>query len=324
MVSNHFDDQSNVRTYRPRRKRSDNPPGFQLTPRDIEIVKLVAEHRFLNSDHIRQMVAGSDRNISNRLKGLFEHGFLDRPECQYDTYRIGGGSKLLAYALADKGARLLADQQTGKRISWTDKNKRVGRPFLEHTLAIADFAVALESAANQSKHLELLSGDDQIAALPPETATLAKPFRVNVPVINQKGRQLVGVEPDYAFSLKLTKHNRRAHFLVEVDRGTMPVERFDLKQTSILRKLLAYQTLWKSKIHEHHFGWKNFRVLFVTTCDERAANMIAATEGHILTRGSPLFLYADKHALYCHDNLLSHDWHDSYGNPQRLVPKKWM
>lgn len=122
MVSNHFDDQSNVRTYRPRRKRSDNPPGFQLTPRDIEIVKLVAEHRFLNSDHIRQMVAGSDRNISNRLKGLFEHGFLDRPECQYDTYRIGGGSKLLAYALADKGARLLADQQTGKRISWTDKN----------------------------------------------------------------------------------------------------------------------------------------------------------------------------------------------------------
>ena len=111
--------------------------------------------------------------------------------------------------------------------------------------------------------------------------------------------------------------------MVEVDRGTMPVERFDLRQTSILRKLLAYQTLWKSKMHQQHFGWKNFRVLFVTTSLERAENMIASLNSYGQTQNSPLFLFADKHSLYSDDDMLSQSWLDSYGNGQKLLPGKW-
>ena len=106
-----------------------------------------------------------------------------------------------------------------------------------------------------------------------------------MPVIHQGGRVAVGIEPDYAFSLYLPKVRRRAFFLVEIDRGTMPVERYDLKQTSILRKLLAYQTMWKSKRHTQHFDWRNFRVLFVTTSQERVDNMIAAMNAHGQTKG---------------------------------------
>ena len=109
---------------------------------------------------------GSRKNITNRLKGLFEHGYLDRPQCQYDLFLINGGSKHIAYALADRGARLLADMETGRRISWTHKNKNVGRPFLEHTLAIADFSVGLNAAVSEFEQVELIEGDELIAGFP--------------------------------------------------------------------------------------------------------------------------------------------------------------
>lgn len=312
------------KAYRPRRARSGNPPPFQLTKRDIEIIAHVAKHRFLNSDHIRRLVGGSPKNVTTRLKALFEHGYLDRPECQYDTYRPGGGSSFIAYALADRGARLLSETGAdGVRFSWTQKNKSVGRPFLEHALAIADFAVGLRQVVMGHDNVRLIEGEELSAQLPEETRALKKPCRLSVPVMYGGTRHAVGVEPDYAFSLHLRQARRKAFFLVEIDRGTMPVERFDLKQTSILRKFLAYQTLWNAKTHHAHFGWRNFRVLFVTTSAERVENMIASSHGNTLTRGTPLFLFAHKGSLYEKEDLLAQPFLDCYGNEQYLLPKKW-
>ena len=309
-------------SYRPRRVRSGDPPPFQVTERDVEIIRLVSHYRFLNSHHIRRLVPGSHKNITNRLKALFEHRLLDRPQCQYDYYRPGGGSSAIAYALSDRGAYLLAARgefSQGARVSWAHKNKKVGRPFLEHSLAIADLAVALNDAVHSRKDAELLDGDALLDILPGETAALQKPYRLNVPVVHQATRHMVGVEPDYAFSLAFPKLCRRAFFLAEVDRGTMPVERRDLKQTSIVRKLLAYQTLWKAKRHHEHFGWHNFRVLIITTSKDRADNMRAAMNAHRLLQGSPLFLFAHKDELYSAD-ILAAKWRDGDGNAHRLIP----
>jgi hypothetical protein len=55
-----------------------------------------------------------------------------------------------------------------------------------------------------------------------------------MPVMHCSTRHRIGVVPDYAFSLDFTKARHRVFFLAKVDRGTMPVERYDLKQTSIL------------------------------------------------------------------------------------------
>jgi len=221
-------------------------------------------------------------------------------------------------------------------VCWTHKNKSVGRPFLEHALAIADFAVGLRQSVLSRDNIDLTEGDELIAKLPEEIRALKKPYRLNVPVIHGGTRIPIGVEPDYAFSLNLAKAKRRAFFLVEIDRGTMPVERFDLKQTSILRKLLAYQTLWNAKLHKNHFGWRNFRVLFMTTNSERVENMISSMNADALTKGSPLFLFADKSsdrsvdksadkpAFYEKGGLLATPFLDGYGNEQFLLPKKWI
>ncbi len=309
-------------SYRPRRVRSGNPPPLQMTGRDMEIIRLVARYRFLNSHHIRRLVPGSARNITNRLKALFEHGFLDRPQCQYDTYRMGGGSSPIAYALSDKGAYLLSQQgelTKSARACWAQKNRQTGRPFLEHTLAIADLAVALRAATSMRPHVTLMDGETLLDLLPPETAALQKPYRLTVPVMHRSTRQIIGVEPDYAFSLDFTKARRRAFFLAEVDRGTMPVERRDLRQTSILRKLLAYQGLWKTRLHQRHFGWRNFRVLVITTSKERADTMRTAMSRHAALKASPLFLFADKAGLYDSD-ILSYPWQDGEGERHWLMP----
>ena len=310
--------------YRKRRVRSLNPPAFQLTRRDLEIVRLVAKYRFLNSDHIRQLVRGSAKNISNRLRALFQHGYLDRPDCQYETCRLGGGTSPITYALADKGARLLAgeySEENARRSSWGQKNKSATRPFLQHTLGIADFAVALQSSISVRDDVELVEEDQLQENFCAKILAQNKPWRLSVPVIHENARLEIGLEADYVFSLYLPKVRRKAFFLVEIDRGTMPVVRRDLRQSSILRKLLAYQTMWQIKLHQKHFGWGNFRVLFVTQSKERVENMIAAANAQSQTQQSPLFLFADKSSLYDLDDVLDYQWYDTAGDRKILLPK---
>lgn len=310
--------------YRPRRRRSGDPPPFQITPRDLDILRFVARRRFVHSDHVRSAIPGSEKNLSNRLKGLFEHGLLDRPECQYDFYRPGGGSGLAVYALAQKGAELLADQdgfRTGPRVSWLAKNKSAGRPFLEHTLAITNFVVALKADAARHGGIDLTDDEALIARLPEATRRRRQPLRLTTAVVHRGTRLTLSVEPDYAVSLGFIALGRRANFLVEIDRGTMPVARSDLQQTSVLRKLLTYDALWRAKAHTTELGWRNFRVLFVTATSERSENIRRTLGATLGPQGSPLFWFLDSERPI-DEALLSRTWIDGAGQPMSLLPAR--
>ncbi|MEO0793027.1 MAG: hypothetical protein AAFY27_10850, partial [Pseudomonadota bacterium] len=132
-------------------------------------------------------------------------------------------------------------------------------------------------------------------------------------------RRTIGIEPDYACSLGMPSVGRRGNFLVEIDRGTMPVERSDLKQTSILRKFLAYGAVWRAKQHTQAFGWRSFRVLIVTANAERATHMRQTLQKLVGGNGSPLFWFADVDTLYA-GNVLEHNWIDGEGQTRRLLP----
>ena len=85
------------------------------------------------------------------------------------------------------------------------------------------------------------------------------------------------------------------HFFLEADRGTMPVTRRTLSQTSFARKLLAYEATWTQKIHQRQLGIHRFRVLAVTTSAMRVKSLVEACSQ--LKRGHGLFLFADKTIL---------------------------
>jgi hypothetical protein len=242
--------------------------------RDVEIIRQVARHRFLRSTHLFALIGGSIPRIRERLGPLYHAGFLDRPRSQIEYHVRGGGSAPMVYALGTRGAQLLKIQDglENADVDWALKNHRTGREFILHTLAIADLRVALTVACRQHGGHSVLEPDQLLAAAPDETQHARSPWSWRVRIQHKGAVREIGLLPDYVFALMLPDGRRRP-FIVEIDRGTMPVERATLELSSMLRKFLAYEGGRKQELHTSRFGWRNFRVLVVTSSKERAETM---------------------------------------------------
>jgi hypothetical protein len=182
--------------------------------------------------------------------------------------------------------------------SWNEKNHVIGRVYLEHALLVSDVMLAIEMSCRKNSGIRLLYEDD--LALPMEH----QPFGWRVTI--QNGLKL-GVVPDRVFALEFpdaSGQTQRVHFFLEADKGTMPVMRRTLSQTSFFRKLLAYEATWTQKIHQRHLGIHRFRVLAVTTSVARVKSLVEACSR--LKRGHGLFLFADKTILS--GDMFSHVW----------------
>src|ERR1039458_1927326 len=244
---------------------------MQLEERDRQIIRLVHRHRFLRSSHIVALIGGSSQPLLRRLKLLYHHGYLERPRAQIQYYERGG-SKSIAYGLGNKGGALLK-QELGIAVhpdSWGEKNHVIGRVYLEHALLVSDVMVAIELACRKRDGIRLLY-EDQLTL-----HSERQPFQWRVK--RQDGIKL-GVIPDRVFALEYPDQNgqpQRVHFFLEADRGTMPVVRSGLTQTSFYRKLLAYEATWTQKIHQRHLGIHRFRVLTVTTIAARVKSLLEA------------------------------------------------
>lgn len=273
----------------PRFRRILPATSIQLTDRDRDILRLIHRHRFLRSHQISALLGGSEQQIVRRLHLLFHHGYLERPRAQLH-YIERGGSQPMAYGLGNKGGVVLR-QEFGITVNadaWSEKNNAVGSVFLEHALLVSEVMVPLELACRK-RGVRLLYEAE--LALPLQRS----PFQWWVKLA---GGTKLGVIPDRVFALDYTDATgqiQRAHFFLEADRGTMPVIRKGLAQTSFFRKLLAYEATWTNKVHQRHLGIQRFRVLTVTTSALRVKSLLAACSQ--LKRGHGLFLFADTSIL---------------------------
>ena len=128
-----------------------------------------------------------------------------------------------------------------------------------------------------------------------------------------------GIIPDIVFGLELPDGGRR-NFLVEIDRGTMPVRRSDPEQTSIERKMRVYLAAHAAKQHREQFGWANFRVLIVTTDQRRIGSMIDAGRRLRVLRGvgPALFLFNTFDTLRTTDPFAC-EWLDGNRQTAKLI-----
>jgi hypothetical protein len=237
-----------------------------LTERDCAIIRVVTDHKFLRASHIASLVGGSPQNVRRRLQRLFHLGHLDRPRSQIDYFHEGAGSRELIYSTP---------------------GHQVQRFYLEHALMASDIGVAFDRTCQAIPEIRVFHERDIAQELqPPSTARDRFQWHVDIT------RDLrIGVRPDLVLHFGM----ERASFFIEADRGTMPVARAGLDQTSILRKLLAYHATWAQGIHRSMFGFDRFRVLVVTTDAERIENMIEACQR--IDRGHRLFLFAEVDAF---------------------------
>ncbi len=305
-------------TRRPRFYRSAEPPLFQLTERDVEIVRQVAQHRFLRSTHISQLLDAPHKKICERLTLLYHAGYLDRPRSQLEYHVRSGGSAPYVYALDNQGSRLLkeCDGLDQANVDWARKNRDSTRQFLLHPLTVADFRVAIVAACRDHPGLRLIEPDDLLRSTPEHTQQSPNPWtwRVRVQIKGQTAE--IGVIPDYVFAL-LLPDGRRRPFVVECDRGTMPIERSSIGQTSIIRKLLAYEASRSQVLHTNRFAWTNFRVLISTSNRRRIESISALINRTPQLASSPLFLF--KINIPVAVDILEHKWLSASGTKHSLL-----
>jgi protein involved in plasmid replication-relaxation len=249
-------------------------PAFVLQPRDAEIVGLIARHRVITSSDICLLVGGSEQNVLRRLQKLFHGGFVDRPRGQREF-----GNAPLVYALGQRGADLIA-QETGRKpiVDWSEKNRSLHAPYIEHALMVSRFQVALRHAAASqgTVSLEQWLGD----AVVRDSAWTELHGR----------RRRVPIAPDGVFVLNSFggRQPGRVCGVLEADRGTMTVSRFALK-------LHAYFAWWRSGRAQERLGYKNFFVATVARSSERAQHLCEAAHA-VSDRGLRIFLFCAEDA----------------------------
>ncbi len=259
---------------------------IQLTERDVDILLALEKHRFLTTDHLMVLTGTtSKQGITRRLRELFDAKYVDRPRAQMHAMAYSE-KRPMVYALGNVGADLLSNrfQLRLPDIYWTEKNRRVKEKFVEHTLGIAGFMVGIEIECREAGNKRIILRDEILAHAPEHTRRKRDPFRWQTRINWNNEWHEIAIVPDAVFGIEYTdkpEGKNKAYFFVEIDRGTMPILRRDIRQTSFARKMHSYADTFERKLHTEHFGIRNFRVLTVTTSKERIETMIGAFESEV-------------------------------------------
>jgi DNA-binding Lrp family transcriptional regulator len=286
----------------PRRKRFIRTEAIpmQLMPRDVAILDVVARHRFLNSRQIADVIGGSLQHLLRRLQKLFLGGYLNRPRAQIDYFHAG--MRPMIYELGRVGRRALTDANG----TLATRKEPTGRYYIEHTLLVAAVSLAFgRSGKGGLGHL--LS--------PRESLPHSRwPDRWSVS-LRHGGKNRVGVCPDLTLAATDAK-GQRVLLFIEADRGTMPIVRRSLGQSSFMRKLRAYEATWTQHLTKQSHGIERFRVLTVTRTVARAERLAEACAQ--LDGGRGLFLFTDIAALESSSDAFVHEWVSGHGGRDRI------
>ncbi|WP_164933902.1 replication-relaxation family protein [Bradyrhizobium guangzhouense] len=296
---------------------------MRLTERDLLLMAHVAKHRFLSTEHLQAIDGGSSQNVNRILRVLFDHGYLDRPLAQIAS-TVLDGSKPIIYGLGKRGAQALRAHgcKINDQVDWTEKNSRAGAIFIEHTLERAGFMTALQVACRERDDVNLLEANEIICDAPEATRRSREPLRWQVERVERGRKEIFSVVPDGLFGLSFPD-GTTSYFLLEIDRGTIPLRRTDTYGTAAWRKniefkLRTYYEGWRADRHVEQFGVKQLRVLWVTSSRVRMENMIQIQKAVTDGRGSALFLFGSADELRS-SNRLDFDWISGREEAVRLV-----
>lgn len=316
-----------IHARRPRFRRERPPKIGRITERDIAILQAVDRNRFLRSTHVIALFATRPSNakrILHRLHVLYHNGYLDRPVTQIDYQRYGGGSAPMTYGLGRNGARLL-DKCLGPlkgRLDRASKTRAAARMYLDHALAVSDFMVMLECACNANTRQPLMEKItlSRSLCLSPTSRRIPERWQVSIPWFGA-GHKL-HVIPDGIFSLLVEMSPNivdQKNFVVEIDRATMPVFRNSLERTSLFRKLMSYAYTYADGTHKARWEISNFRVLMVTTTEERIRNAVFIYRRYLSSVCPPgVFLFSTKSSLSGGRGPFSVPWIDGKGQEVRI------
>ena len=255
----------------PRYGRASKPPTIRLTERDHRILEAI--HSFdgvLGFSQIRRMFFTGKSQAEERLKLLYQNGYLNRPNRE-QRLRMPE----MVYWLDRKGAEIIASLMGIPllEMGW----RREPRWFqVEHDLAVNNFRLDLIEACREDPDLSL---DVWVS----ESEFWAYPDTIQY---SHKGKEVWRkIRPDGYFLLSTPKHYLR--YLLEIDRSTEDHPRF------FRDKILPGKAYVNSDEYSDRFGHRSGRWLVVTTTERRLRNMLSQAR-QAETKGLFYFTTYDK------------------------------
>jgi hypothetical protein len=266
-------------------------PTFEFTKRDLEILKLIYEYRFLTAEHLSLLLEINYKTIIKRLQRLFHWGFLDRPKSQMADYILKRHK--LIHTLGKKGVEILTEKLglDRERLNRLANNTDVREMYLHHAMMISNFktCLALALRKTEAKIIDWNSQDEM------------KKIKQELEILEGNQKKKVVIIPDSIFVIE--DKGDEMYFMLEADLSTMTNKRF-------LDKMRGYWQLWKQGLQEK-WGFKNFRVLTITKSEARKENLRKITkQADDRKVGSLMFWFTstEKYSLKEPENILKPIW----------------
>lgn len=252
---------------RSRHRRTPRGKLARLTPRHLEILKLLHRYRFLDTNHLYALLGSRNTNVRTALSDLFhEHGLLNRlPQRAFMRDPLYDPE---IYELSDDGAALISQRSdSSEPATWLKQGRYGAKSLAAHNLTICHTVAAIEASARTSG-LRFITCTEILARAPKATQNARQPFAIPASISHlfpngKVQRSDSPVIPDAVFGLQYPNGSFRC-FALEIDRGTMPLTRSNLDETSYLRKLLQYREVLSRGGYKTHFGMTATPMLLLT------------------------------------------------------------
>lgn len=221
-----------------RPRRLAGAKALTLRERDLQILHLVYEHRFLDMELLSAFVTtaadgesqapGADgkhrprkygfgeKALYKRLRQLSEAKYLQPHQAMARSMGRGFGGARIAYGLGRASAEIVAEAEglTVAQVRETVEANKVKAPFIEHALHVARFRVILELACQQS--------EGKVRLMFWEQGNILQDWIWGEDWEGEERK--FSVYPDAFFALAVAGKGR-AHYFLEMDMGTMPIVR---------------------------------------------------------------------------------------------------
>lgn len=244
------------------------------------IFRALAQYRYLRSTYLHAFAGGaSETRFKERLGDLFHEGFIERPARQWEFAE--GRCSPAVYEIGKSARSALRDRGCAEEPR-TALTATAHRQF-SHSLMICECLASIEIATALRPGLRLVPWPEILARAPDEVRRSMAPFQIPGPAGPIVPDGVIGIE--YAGDAGRTYR----FFALEADRGTMPLERSDGRQTSLLGKLAAYRAAIGLAQYRSHLGIPNLFVLTVTNDPTRQQSALARLGGEAW----PTFLFQD-------------------------------
>jgi protein involved in plasmid replication-relaxation len=265
------------------------PRRFEMTERDIDMLAFLARVRFATADQIIRFTGGSEKNVGNRIRLLYWHGYLSRVDDQRALVKLFNvlGNTAPVYGLGRDGRSLLHNRGI------VPTKHRARSPLIPHTVAATNFTLACALASRAPGAPQFLDHAAVVANFPDTRKSLDRPSRFSVPFEENFKIISLNVDPDCMMAL-LFVDNHRHNFCIEIDLASETIAKrrngkIVFAKSTFARKIAGYHFGARDGRHRQQWGWSGFRVLTITTSEARIRSMLNAQAE--ITSGTERFLY---------------------------------